>query len=189
MHAIGQIVPGKVTKLVPFGAFVRVEEGIEGLVHISELSESHVEVPDQVVQVGDDAMVKVIDIDAQGRVRLSRRAAMREQGGGSGGGEPVAVGDQGRRVRQQMGTRLATPRERDDRRIVLDRHAERMGLTRDSRRLERYLHRMTVAHGTVLASTPEAGEPRRLALARRCGCDSDPRQPAAAATSAVKSSR
>ncbi len=48
-HAIGQIVPGKVTKLVPFGAFVRVEEGIEGLVHISELSERHVEVPDQVV--------------------------------------------------------------------------------------------------------------------------------------------
>ena len=51
-HAIGQIVPGKVTKLVPFGAFVRVEEGIEGLVHISELAERHVEVPDQVVGVG-----------------------------------------------------------------------------------------------------------------------------------------
>ena len=48
-HAIGQIVPGKVTKLVPFGAFVRVEEGIEGLVHISELAERHVDVPDQVV--------------------------------------------------------------------------------------------------------------------------------------------
>lgn len=62
-HAISQIVPGKVTKLVPFGAFVRVEEGIEGLVHISELAERHVEVPDQVVAVGDDAMVKVIDID------------------------------------------------------------------------------------------------------------------------------
>ena len=44
-HAIGQIVPGKVTKLVPFGAFVRVEEGIEGLVHISELAERHVESP------------------------------------------------------------------------------------------------------------------------------------------------
>ena len=44
-HAVGQIVPGKVTKLVPFGAFVRVEEGIEGLVHISELAQRHVEVP------------------------------------------------------------------------------------------------------------------------------------------------
>src|SRR3546814_19697606 len=48
-HQIGQIVPGKVTKLVPFGSFVRVEEGIEGLVHISELAERHVEIPEQVV--------------------------------------------------------------------------------------------------------------------------------------------
>ena len=53
-HQMGQIVPGKVTKLVPFGAFVRVEEGIEGLVHISELAERHVEIPEQVVQVNDD---------------------------------------------------------------------------------------------------------------------------------------
>ena len=53
-HAIQQIVPGKVTKLVPFGAFVRVDDGIEGLVHISELAERHVEIPEQVVQVGSD---------------------------------------------------------------------------------------------------------------------------------------
>src|SRR3546814_7066242 len=52
-HQIGQIVPGKVTKLVPFGSFVRVEEGIEGLVHISELAERHVEIPEQVVQVNE----------------------------------------------------------------------------------------------------------------------------------------
>ncbi len=75
-HAIGQIVPGKVTKLVPFGAFVRVEEGIEGLVHISELAERHVEVPDQVVAVNDDAMVKVIDIDLERRrISLSLKQA------------------------------------------------------------------------------------------------------------------
>ena len=75
-HAIGQIVPGKVTKLVPFGAFVRVEEGIEGLVHISELAERHVEIPEQVVQVGDDAMVKVIDIDLdRRRISLSLKQA------------------------------------------------------------------------------------------------------------------
>src|SRR5699024_7618441 len=66
-HAIGQIVPGKVTKLVPFGAFVRVEEGIGGLVHISELAERHVEVPDQVVSVNEDAMVKGVDIDLDRR--------------------------------------------------------------------------------------------------------------------------
>ena len=75
-HAIGQIVPGKVTKLVPFGAFVRVEEGIEGLVHISELAERHVEVPDQVVGVGDDALVKVSDIDLERRrISLSLKQA------------------------------------------------------------------------------------------------------------------
>ena len=45
-NGIGQVVPGKVTKLVPFGAFVRVDEGIEGLVHISELAERHVEIPE-----------------------------------------------------------------------------------------------------------------------------------------------
>src|SRR6476620_3241615 len=75
-HAIGQIVPGKVTKLVPFGAFVRVEEGIEGLVHISELAARHVEVPEQVVQVGDDIFVKVIDIDLERRrISLSLKQA------------------------------------------------------------------------------------------------------------------
>jgi small subunit ribosomal protein S1 len=75
-HAIGQIVPGKVTKLVPFGAFVRVDEGIEGLVHISELAERHVEIPEQVVQVGNDVMVKVIDIDLERRrISLSLKQA------------------------------------------------------------------------------------------------------------------
>ncbi|WP_394281397.1 S1 RNA-binding domain-containing protein [Corynebacterium sp.] len=75
-HAVGQIVPGKVTKLVPFGAFVRVEEGIEGLVHISELAQRHVEVPDQIVNVGEELMVKVIDIDLdRRRISLSLKQA------------------------------------------------------------------------------------------------------------------
>jgi small subunit ribosomal protein S1 len=75
-HAIGQVVPGKVTKLVPFGAFVRVDEGIEGLVHISELAERHVEVPEQVAQVADEIFVKVIDIDLERRrISLSLKQA------------------------------------------------------------------------------------------------------------------
>jgi small subunit ribosomal protein S1 len=75
-HAIGQVVPGKVTKLVPFGAFVRVQDGIEGLVHISELAERHVEIPEQVVQVGDELLVKVIDIDLERRrISLSLKQA------------------------------------------------------------------------------------------------------------------
>lgn len=69
-HQIGEIVPGKITKLVPFGAFARVEGSIEGLVHVSELAERHVEIPEQVVSVGDDALVKIIDIDLERR-RLS----------------------------------------------------------------------------------------------------------------------
>ena len=75
-HAIGQIVPGKVTKLVPFGAFVRVYDGIEGLVHISELAGRHVEVPEQVVAVDDDIFVRVIDIDLERRrISLSLKQA------------------------------------------------------------------------------------------------------------------
>jgi small subunit ribosomal protein S1 len=86
-HQIGQVVPGRVTKLVPFGAFVRVEEGIEGLVHISELAERHVEIPEQVVQVGDEIMVKVIDIDLERR-RIS--LSLKQANETAGGGEPAA---------------------------------------------------------------------------------------------------
>ncbi len=75
-HAIGQVVPGKVTKLVPFGAFVRVEDGIEGLVHISELAQRHVEVPEQVVKVDEEVFVRVIDIDLERRrISLSLKQA------------------------------------------------------------------------------------------------------------------
>src|SRR5579875_225079 len=75
-HQIGQVVPGRVTKLVPLGAFVRVEEGIEGLVHISELADRHVEIPEQVVQVGDEIFVKIIDIDLdRRRISLSLKQA------------------------------------------------------------------------------------------------------------------
>ena len=78
-NLIGQIVAGKVTRLVPFGAFVRVEQGIEGLVHISEISDRHVEVLDQAVQAGDELMVKVTDVDAdRRRSALSLRQATAE---------------------------------------------------------------------------------------------------------------
>ncbi len=86
-HQIGQVVPGKVTKLVPFGAFVRVDEGIEGLVHISELAERHVEIPEQVVQVNDEIFVKVIDIDLERR----RISLSLKQANESFGADPTAV--------------------------------------------------------------------------------------------------
>jgi small subunit ribosomal protein S1 len=73
-HAAGQLIDGEVTKIVPFGAFVRVSEGIEGLVHISKLSEEHVETAEQVVQVGEKVRVRVEDVDVpRRRVSLSMR--------------------------------------------------------------------------------------------------------------------
>jgi small subunit ribosomal protein S1 len=73
-HQTGEVIDGQVTKLVPFGAFVRVGEGIEGLVHISELSDQHVESPEQVIQVGQQVRVKVVDVDVpRRRISLSIR--------------------------------------------------------------------------------------------------------------------
>jgi small subunit ribosomal protein S1 len=73
-HRAGEVIEGQVTKLVPFGAFVRVASGIEGLVHISELSNEHVESPEAVLSVGDQVRVKVIDVEvSRRRVSLSMR--------------------------------------------------------------------------------------------------------------------
>jgi small subunit ribosomal protein S1 len=66
-YQAGEIIDGEVTKLVPFGAFVRVAHGIEGLVHISEISEEHVDSPEQVINVGDQVRVKVVEVDVQRR--------------------------------------------------------------------------------------------------------------------------
>ncbi len=73
-YQAGEIIEGQVTKLVPFGAFVRVAPGIEGLVHISELSHEHVDTPESVLAVGDEVRAKVIDVDVpRRRVSLSMR--------------------------------------------------------------------------------------------------------------------
>jgi len=70
----GAVIDGTVTKLVPFGAFVRVAQGIEGLVHISEISHEHVDAPESVLSVGQEVKVKVIDVDvSRRRVSLSMR--------------------------------------------------------------------------------------------------------------------
>ena len=73
-YKAGEVISGQVTKLVPFGAFVRVAQGIEGLVHISELSHEHVDTPESVLSVGDEVQVKVVDVDvSRRRVSLSMR--------------------------------------------------------------------------------------------------------------------
>ncbi len=75
-HVPGQIVKGKVTKIVQFGVFISVEDGIEGLVHISELANRHVENPETVVKPGETVFVKVIDVDLdRRRISLSLKQA------------------------------------------------------------------------------------------------------------------
>ncbi len=75
---IGAIYKGRVTRLMTFGAFVEIAPGKEGLVHISKLDVKRVEQVEDVVTVGDEVMVKVTEIDEQGRLNLSRRDALIE---------------------------------------------------------------------------------------------------------------
>src|SRR5439155_6287412 len=69
-YSEGDVVEGRVTKVVTFGAFVEILPGVEGLVHISELAQHHVENPREVVSQGDLVSVKIIEVDADRR-RLS----------------------------------------------------------------------------------------------------------------------
>ena len=79
-HRVGELVYGRVTKLVPFGSFVQVGEGIEGLVHISEMATHHVDAPEQVVTPGEELWVKIIDIDLDRR-RISLSIKQAAEGG------------------------------------------------------------------------------------------------------------
>ena len=79
-HQLGELVYGRVTKIVPFGAFVQVAEGIEGLVHISELAGHHVETADQVVISEEELWVKIIDLDTERR-RISLSVKQAAEGG------------------------------------------------------------------------------------------------------------
>ncbi|MDQ6927537.1 MAG: 30S ribosomal protein S1 [Actinomycetota bacterium] len=79
-HRVGELVYGRVTKLVPFGAFLQVGEGIEGLVHISEMAAHHVDLPEQVVNPGEELWVKIIDLDLQRR-RISLSIKQAAEGG------------------------------------------------------------------------------------------------------------
>ncbi len=76
-NKVGDAVKGTVVNLLDFGAFVRLEEGVEGLVHVSQVSTDHVEKPSDVLNIGDEVEVKILDIDAdQQRISLSMKALM-----------------------------------------------------------------------------------------------------------------
>ena len=91
---LGKTYLGKVVRIVNFGAFVEVLPGVEGLLHISEIDEHRINEVRDVLEEGQEVLVKVIDIDGQGRVRLSRKAVLREQRGEPA--EPAAVGEERR---------------------------------------------------------------------------------------------
>ena len=80
-YPVGTVVDGKVTKIVPFGAFIELGANVEGLVHISEMAMKHIDSPAQVVHVGDAVKVKVMDVNVERRrISLSLKAAAEELG-------------------------------------------------------------------------------------------------------------
>ena len=92
---IGKIYKGKVSRIMGFGAFVEIMPKKEGLVRIGQLADHRVEKVEDVVNIGDEIMVKVIEIDERGRVNLSRKQALHElaqqqqQTAGAGAGGPA----------------------------------------------------------------------------------------------------
>jgi polyribonucleotide nucleotidyltransferase len=86
---VGKVYPGKVKKIMEFGAFVEILPNTDGLLHISQIAEHRVKKVEDELSVGQELMVKVVDIDRQGKIRLSRKELLREQGAGS----PIAAQD------------------------------------------------------------------------------------------------
>jgi polyribonucleotide nucleotidyltransferase len=83
---VGKIYKGKVVRIMPFGAFVEVLPNQDGLVHISKLTDHRVERVEEVANVGDEIVVKAVEVDSQGRLNLSRQAAIEEL---TAKGEPI----------------------------------------------------------------------------------------------------
>jgi polyribonucleotide nucleotidyltransferase len=99
---VGKIYKGKVVRIMPFGAFVEVLPGQDGLVHISKLTDHRVERVEEVANVGDEIVVKATEVDSQGRLNLSRQAAIDEL---TAKGEPIEE----KIDKDVMATALASP--------------------------------------------------------------------------------
>ena len=76
---VGRIYTGTVRKIMDFGAFVEIFPGTDGLLHISQISEKRVEKVTDELQEGDQVLVKVLEVDRNGRIKLSHKEAMRER--------------------------------------------------------------------------------------------------------------
>jgi len=83
---VGAIYEGRVVSTKDFGAFIEIAPGTDGMCHISELADGFVKTVSDVVKIGDIVRVKVINVDENGRIKLSRRAAFEDEDGGGGGG-------------------------------------------------------------------------------------------------------
>jgi polyribonucleotide nucleotidyltransferase len=103
---VGGIYTGRVTRTMAFGAFVEILPGKEGLVHVSELADFHVNRVEDVVNIGDELTVLVTEIDRQGRINLSRRALMAPSEGGEA---PVGAGSRGPGPERGFGDRGPRP--------------------------------------------------------------------------------
>jgi len=109
---VGRVYEGKVTSIKDFGAFIEIAPGRDGLCHISELDDKYVGKVEDVVKLGDKIQVKVIAIDEHDRVKLSRKALLREKAEREGGAPPP---EEGRRPPQQSHRREGERGERGDR--------------------------------------------------------------------------
>ncbi|HWB53534.1 MAG TPA: polyribonucleotide nucleotidyltransferase [Tepidisphaeraceae bacterium] len=122
---VGKIYTGQVVSIKDFGAFVEIAPETDGLVHVSELSDQYVDRVTDIIKVGDEVKVKVILIDDQGRIKLSRKAAMKELGESDpvpvGGPEEEFEGDQ-EEAGDDVGNRAAHPRGEN-----IGDHTERRG--------------------------------------------------------------
>jgi polyribonucleotide nucleotidyltransferase len=103
---VGRIYKGKVKRIVEFGAFVEILPGTDGLLHISQIAEQRIQRVQDVLSEGDEVTVKVIEIDPSGKIRLSRKEVLREQGAEAAGpreeaGPPRRV-DWGSRGKREM---------------------------------------------------------------------------------------
>ena len=115
-YPVGSIIDGKVTKTVPFGAFVELGPNVEGLVHISEMANKHIETPTQVVHAGDEVKVKVMEINTERRrISLSMKAAAEDLGIEIAVAEPDPAALEEKAARQaKRAAREAAEEEQED---------------------------------------------------------------------------
>jgi len=88
---VGKTYLGTVRRIMEFGAFVEIFPGTDGLVHISDLANTRVKKVEDVLKEGDEVLVKVVSVDRSGKIRLSRKEALAEQGGGDGRQQPASA--------------------------------------------------------------------------------------------------